>query len=232
MFKIFNQVQIETKQACNLKCHFCPNREIEQTGTELSNDLFYKIINELSNLNFQERITLYLNNEPFLDKRLPEFIKETRKKCPNARINTSTNGTVPKYDDVINLFNMGLSDLDISCYNDETYNYWSKLKNYNITLIRIDRNWPHLNNRGGNCPEYGNPNKIGIGNCIRPSIQMHINAWGEAVLCCSDFKREVVMGNIKDNTLIEIWNNEKYQMYRNDLATGVRSLLLCRTCNF
>jgi len=40
------------------------------------------------------------------------------------------------------------------------------------------------------------------------------------------------MGNIKDNTLIEIWNNEKYQMYRNDLATGVRSLALCRTCNF
>lgn len=231
MHPIFNQIQIMTKQQCNLKCSFCPNKYIEQTGYEMSNSLFSKIINELASIDYNKRITLYLMNEPFLDNRLKDMVKEVREKCPKARINVSTNGILPTIQDMNELFVNGLSDADISCYSNETFNKW---KDYNnkIVLNRIDPNWPHLNNRAGNVPEYGNPSRIGNGYCERPFVQMYINAWGEAVLCCSDYKREAIMGDVNKSSLIEIWNNEKYNEYRRMLNTGKRNLILCERCNF
>jgi len=228
--EIFNQIQIMTIQACNLKCDCCPNKYIPQSHNLMSTNIFSKIINELSSINYNQRITLYLMNEPFLDNRLKDFIIETRLKCKNARINISTNGIIPTYEDLQKLFDVGLSDCDISCYNQTTIDKWMKHKSEKINAMNMISP-QQLNNRGGNIPEYGN-NPVGVGNCNRPSIQMYINAWGEAVLCCSDYKRSVVLGNVIENTLLEIWNNDKYNAYRENLKTGNRTLPLCKDCNF
>ncbi len=48
----------------------------------------------------------------------------------------------------------------------------------------------------------------------RPFQQMYVNHRGEAVLCCNDWRFEVVMGDTAEAPLHEIWNNDKYRTYR------------------
>lgn len=224
-----NQIQIMTIHKCDLKCYHCPNSIIPQTGDLMNKKLFSKIIDELAEMNYEKRVSLYLMNEPFLDKRIFEFIKETRSKLPNARINLSTNGVKLTIKNADKAFKNGLSDMDISCYTKEIYNKW---KNYPANVMNMINYGPMCNNRGGNIPEMGRQERAGVGYCERPFIQMYINVWGEAVLCCSDYKREVVMGDVNKEKLIDIWNNKKYQLYREHLKQGIRDLPLCEKCNY
>lgn len=228
MHEIFRQIQIMTRHECNLKCAFCPNSYREQTKYEMPHLLFSKILDELSEINYDGRITPYLMNEPFLDKRLPVLIKEAREKCQNATIDICTNGIIPTHKDMKKLFDIGLNNADISCYNQETYEKWLDVDR--LHLVRISNQSPHLNNRGGNSPNFGFP--INHGYCERPFEQMYINAWGEAILCCSDYKRIVVLGDVNTTSLVEIWNNDLYNEYRQALQAGMRTLPLCLDCNY
>ena len=226
---MFKQIQIQTKTGCNLKCPMCPLSRLKQPSGLLAKEVFSKIINELVLLNYTGRVSLYLMNEPFLDERLSSFIIETRNKLPKARINISTNGVIPTPELIEKLINIrGLSDCDVSCYNQASYDKWKNKKVNAVNMIDYKYNY---NNRGGNSTA-GKNKKIG-GYCERPFIQMYINAFGQAILCCSDYRFEVVMGDVTKNTLLEIWNNNKYKRYREALKAGNREdLILCKTCNY
>lgn len=228
MYEI-EQIQIQTKTGCNLKCPMCPLSSLTQPSGLLSKKLFSKIIDELVLLNYIGRVSLYLMNEPFLDERLSEFITETRSKLPKVRINISTNGVIPTPELINNLINIqGLSDCDVSCYNQVSYDKW---KNKNVNAVNMIDYKYNYDNRGGNSMA-GKDKKIG-GYCERPFVQMYVNAFGQAILCCSDYKFEVVMGDLNKNTLMEIWNNNKYKKYREALKIGNRKdLILCKNCNY
>jgi len=47
------------------------------------------------------------------------------------------------------------------------------------------------------------------GPCDRPLDQMVINASGNVIICCRDWKYQNVVGNVYDNNLYEIWHSEK-----------------------
>jgi radical SAM protein with 4Fe4S-binding SPASM domain len=89
-----------------------------------------------------------------------------------------------------------------------------------------------LINRAGNVP--GVPRlaaPLALG-CERPFQQMYINHRGEAVLCCNDWRFEVVMGDTAEASLLEIWNNDKYRTYRQHLRRQDRHLPLCASCDY
>lgn len=91
---------------------------------------------------------------------------------------------------------------------------------------------PDLQNRSGNIPgarQVAAPLPLG---CPRPSQQMYVNYRGEAVLCCNDWRFEVVMGDTAQATLAEIWMNDKYQRYRHNLQQKNRAMPLCDTCDY
>jgi radical SAM protein with 4Fe4S-binding SPASM domain len=51
---------------------------------------------------------------------------------------------------------------------------------------------------------------------------------GEVVLCCADMYGEVVMGNVYEQSLIEIWNADRFIQYWLQLMQGQRAgLKLC-----
>lgn len=195
----------------------------------MTRKVFTKIIDELAEIDFTGRVSLYLMNDPFLDKRIYDLIAEAHNKLPNARINLSTNGVIPSREDMDKAFLHGLSDADISCYSQPILDKW---KGYKANVMNFIEDCSMFYNRGGNVPEYGRDCNLGVGYCERPSIQMYINAFGEAVLCCSDYKREVVLGNVGKDKLIDIWNNNLYKEYREHLNQGKRDLPLCKKCNY
>lgn len=91
---------------------------------------------------------------------------------------------------------------------------------------------PDMQNRSGNIPgarQVTAPLPLG---CQRPAQQMYVNYRGEAVLCCNDWRSEVVMGDTAQATLAEIWTNDKYQRYRHNLQQKNRAMPLCDTCDY
>lgn len=95
-------VEIETINRCNGKCAFCPVNATEQQRplAKMPDELFEKIINDLSSLGFDGELNLFSNNEPFLDARMIKFAEYAKEMLPNAFINISTNGSVLKVEDV------------------------------------------------------------------------------------------------------------------------------------
>jgi MoaA/NifB/PqqE/SkfB family radical SAM enzyme len=91
---------------------------------------------------------------------------------------------------------------------------------------------PDMQNRSGNIPGARHLEAPLAEGCPRPFVQMYINYLGQAVLCCNDWRFEVVMGDTAESSLAEIWMNDKYQTYRHNLQQKNRAMPLCATCDY
>lgn len=67
--------------------------------------------------------------------------------------------------------------------------------------------------------------------CIRPWVIVSVLWDGRVVPCCYDFDAKVVLGNINDQSIKEIWNAEPMKKLRQGLMEGgLDEGHLCRTC--
>lgn len=63
--------------------------------------------------------------------------------------------------------------------------------------------------------------------------KMYILYNGDAVLCCMDWRRTVVMGNVQRQSIREIWHGEKYRSYRRAHIEGRgKEMKLCGDCSY
>jgi len=53
---------------------------------------------------------------------------------------------------------------------------------------------------------------------------------GDAVLCCADWERSTVVGNLRERSLHEVWNGERYVEIRRRYFAGDLEGLLCARC--
>src|SRR3990170_4553232 len=92
--ELFEVVEFEIRSRCNSSCSFCAASVQFDTrpDTLIPGETFKKVIDELSEIEYTGRIAFHVNNEPLLDKRLPEFVRYARQKCPKAHIHIMTNG--------------------------------------------------------------------------------------------------------------------------------------------
>jgi radical SAM protein with 4Fe4S-binding SPASM domain len=87
------------------------------------------------------------------------------------------------------------------------------------------RNFEELNYR----PMHNEPVRL----CDLLFHKMYVLYNGDVVLCCMDWRRNVVMGNVKQQSLRNIWHGEKYTHYRRMHEEGrSRELDLCATCSY
>lgn len=54
----------------------------------------------------------------------------------------------------------------------------------------------------------------------RPLKRMHITFTGDVILCCQDWRWHNIIGNVKRQSLLEIWNGEFYQHYRESIYSA------------
>jgi radical SAM protein with 4Fe4S-binding SPASM domain len=72
-----------------------------------------------------------------------------------------------------------------------------------------------------------------VSKCMFPFISMVVLRDGTVTPCCSDYNGEIVLGNINDNSLTEIWNGEKYFQFRyNFIHNRFNDKALCKRCGF
>lgn len=237
-----NSVEIETINRCNNNCSFCPVNinDDKRKFNRMTEELFIKIIDELSMQDYSGYVSLFSNNEPLLDNRIFDFIGYATKKLPNAIHALFTNGIL--LDE--KKFNILISQLDllfIDNYNDEltlNKNIKPLLEKYSTEdnnckiVVYIRRKNEVLLNRGGLAPNkkesvwhYASP-------CILPSIQMVVRPDGKVSRCCQDAYGNETLGDLSIETIDDVWHGEKYSNYRNEFKRGNRkNLKYCNVCD-
>lgn len=68
------------------------------------------------------------------------------------------------------------------------------------------------------------------GSCPIPSQQLAVLWNGDVSLCCLDFDGDMVVGNIREKSLKEIWMGEDAMRIREEMAHGVLSPGICQHC--
>ena len=259
---MFNSIQIQTIDFCNRSCYFCPNhQDIRKTGLLMSEKTFSQILAQLKKLDYTGVIKPYLQNEPLFDSRLFNFICQIRRTFPENVICIDTNGDLLSQEAIrSSLVNSGIDGIQINTYGDDALlaergkllECWAashhqlslhhsgsfrdlKKRNGYVNLWHawIPQTLPHFWNRGGSlsgvrphseCWRYQFCNYI--------FSNMYINHLGQAILCCGDWKYEVIPGQIDENSLGEIWQCQVYHHYREQhLAQEIDDLPLCKSCN-
>lgn len=69
--------------------------------------------------------------------------------------------------------------------------------------------------------------------CMEPFKEICVRANGDVVPCCYDITSHLVLGNAKEQSLLEIWNGKPYRKLRQSIASnGIIGGLprLCREC--
>ena len=83
-------LRLESTNKCNFKCTFCPHPEMKREQGFMDQDLFYKVIDEASELGFK-KLDLRNFGEPILDRRLGDLARYAYDKGLD-RIYIHTNG--------------------------------------------------------------------------------------------------------------------------------------------
>lgn len=100
----------------------------------------------------------------------------------------------------------------------------------------VESQWTALENRGGNVAAAtalapaGRPFG-GFGDCTRLFKQAYILFNGDMVLCCTDYTRKMVLGNVTESSIEEVWNGPKARAARRLFAEGrYDAIPLCGSC--
>lgn len=67
--------------------------------------------------------------------------------------------------------------------------------------------------------------------CKHPWMSMTIKSNAEATMCMEDYNNEIILGNVKENSLYEIWNGEKYNKFRQDHYNVTKGLKCNEECD-
>ena len=242
-------VEISNSGMCNRKCSFCPRSDptYEHVNEFISKDLHNKIFTELSKLEYKGMIIYSGYVEPLLDKKIFACIKEARHFLPDAQIEIITNGDALNFKRAKKLFDSGLSTLLISVYDgpeeeEKFYQLCKELKlNEDQYVIRnrymsADNDFGlNISNRSGNLENSEfkiEPLKKSLKmSCYYPAYTFFIDYNGDVQMCSHDWGKKYIIGNIKNEKIINIWKNEKYLYARKKLLNANRNFSPCNKCD-
>ena len=197
----------------------CPNAEIEiSTNVSMLNE--YKI-KQLSEIGLTElRLSVFGYSDSIYKKMMPGLNKETVFKnleiISREFINSNTvvsivmidDGTIPE-DEFINMKKLA----DSLNFKLERWGFLDRCKNVTYKDNGI------FNSTTCGCEQN------------RPLERMHILSNGDVIVCCQDWSHTTIMGNIKENTIHDIWCSEKYDQFRKSLYNAeCETPELCKKC--
>ncbi len=238
-------VNLETINRCNSTCAFCTaNKNAEKRPyCRMEDELFYNIIDQLADWGYKGHLTLYGNNEPWLDTRIVEFHKYCREKLPESFIFMSTNGllldidkvksVIPYVDQLI--INNYCMDMKLHDNVKEIYDYAKanpdEFKDVEI-LIQMRYMEAVLTNRAGSAPNKKNDVKIIKETCLMPFTDIFIFPDGRMGICCCDNFEVTELADLKTDPIDKAWNSDKYKQVREAIKDGRQQWPFCKYCDF
>jgi hypothetical protein len=240
-----NVVNIETINRCNSTCEFCTaNIHAEcRPFQEISEDLYHSIIDQLADWGYKGHLTLYGNNEPWLDKRIVEFHKYAREKLPDSYIFMSTNGLMLNVDRLkeihpyINQLIINNYALEMVLHKNvqKVVDYVKEHPDEFADLdIQIQMRYLKevLTNRAGSAPNKKATEKVITETCLLPFTDMWIMPNGKMGLCCCDNFEVTEMADLNKVSVKEGWASPKFMAIRKMIAEGRQNYEFCKHCDF
>lgn len=238
-------VNLETVNRCNSTCAFCTaNRNAEKRPYKMMEEgLFKSIIDQLAEWGYKGHLTLYGNNEPFIDPRIVEFHKYCREKLPESFIFLSTNGlllTVDKVKEVIPYVNQLIinnycRDMKLHDNVQEIYDYAmsheEEFKDVDL-LFQMRYMDAVLTNRAGSAPNKQNSVKVIRETCLMPYTDMFIFPDGRMGICCCDNFEVTTLADLTKVSLKEAWSSDEYKAIREKLKETRSNHDFCKYCDF
>jgi len=90
------------------------------------------------------------------------------------------------------------------------------------------------NRAGANIMAEINVNKLNTAlkrKCFYPFYQILVDFDGAVLLCNHDWDKRLILGNVKETSILDIWNSEKYKEVRGNLANANRNHSPCNRCD-
>ncbi|MBN1569712.1 MAG: SPASM domain-containing protein [Acidobacteria bacterium] len=120
-------LHLQTTDLCNARCIMCPYTSLNKgsRGNLMDDDLYRKIIDEAHATGETKTLCFMLQNEPLLDRRLPDRVKLARKVFGDSvRIMTVTNGAPMTAEMIEELIAAGISSVSVSidAFHESTFN--------------------------------------------------------------------------------------------------------------
>jgi molybdenum cofactor biosynthesis enzyme MoaA len=125
-------VAIETTNACNAKCAFCPNSIMNRDRAAMSDDLYRKIIDDCASFQVQA-IEPFLNGEPLMDPQIVPRLQYLRERLPATKLRLYSNGFALVPERVDELQGVGIDHLFISLNTLDPAKYEA------VMGLRLDR---------------------------------------------------------------------------------------------
>jgi molybdenum cofactor biosynthesis enzyme MoaA len=276
-----DHVQIQTITGCNAACIFCPNGKTRRTiprGRRMDWDLYRSIVDQSVALGIR-RYSIYLMNEPMLDRELPQRVAYVSARISKPQyVKVTSHGGLLTERMARGLLDSGLNKLKISVQslNPKTYRNIMGLE-LSKTLNNIDRLLTLKQQGGYKSPRleivmvdsiqthdeipairrywqqrdiklYIEPveNRADQQNirdaavsarklkafswCRRLMEQIYILYDGRLLQCCADWEQRSVMGDLTQESLVNIWQGKRYTDYRRRFAAGDVEGMICACC--
>lgn len=239
-----SQVSIETINRCNGTCGFCPCNIHDESRPykRMTEELFRSIVQELMSWDYNGRVVMNINNEPFMDTRIIEWTKHVRESLPKVYIYIITNGTLLSLDKFKQIAPF-LDEMNINNYSDKMRLHanlneiaiYVKNNPGSFRSLKIDLQYRYTNeilsNRNGTSPNKPVKQKSIDEPCLEPYTCMNIYPDGVIGLCCFDALEKTNLGNCQEKTLAEIWNSYEFNQIRKIMRKERSKYGFCKYCD-
>lgn len=240
---LFSWIDINPTELCNRRCVFCPRADVElypNQNLHISLDLCSKIADELRALKYSGGVAFSGYGEPTLH---PEFVEMVKIFGKNIRTELITSGDFLTPQITADLYKAGISQILVSLYDgphqiEHFKEIFTEAKVPDSHYFLRDRWYSmdsdygvKLTNRAGTVTEGNQADVEENRPCFYTHYSMSIDWNGDVLLCVQDWNKKVKMGNLNNQTLIDVWNSPNFNKYRRILGNGKRALTPCKTCN-
>lgn len=234
-------VEINVMDACNRTCSFCPHADPKiypnRPKWRMSLKTSREIARQLGTLEYEGRISFSGYGEPLMVRNVYEHIKTYRQFLPDNMIEMNTNGDVLNIDRIQKLFEAGLTAIYVNLYDGseqvETFTRMFEeagVEAYHLRLHFDEKDdWGLVvNNRSGLVNPTAEPM---VHRCHYPFYKMFIDWNGSVLFCANDWGRNIIVGNVLEKSIKDIWLSEEMKEIRLRLAVGDRSHHPCSICD-
>jgi len=234
-------VEINVMDACNRVCGFCPHSDQKiypnRYDWKMSPSTSEILAAQLAAIRFKGRVSISGYGEPLLSKDIYRHIEIYRAALPNNAIEMNTNADTLTSDRINKLFEAGLSQIYVNLYDGEHQVglITEMFREAGVDRYIMRQHWAPeesfgliLNNRSG----IVNPTKQAMNKrCHYPFYKLFVDWNGNVQFCANDWGRNIIVGNILETPVQDIWMSEQMKAIRLRLAKGDRSQKPCNVCD-
>lgn len=227
-----SSVVLSLTDKCNRHCKFCPH------GNGFEPMLEDMTVSTAANISrflngFTGRVRLSGYGEPLLNCNILEIV-DVLKRGIDGDFELITNGDLLNEYFIHALLSAGITRIVVSMHDgsEQASFFKDMFENVNTKDYELRSHWDAQQTFNSRCGHAYESTKTPVKRvCYLPFYKMRIDSNGDVGLCCQDWGKTVVIDNVANGNLEEMWLSDKLNMYRRQLLFGGRVLLPCSTCD-